>query len=91
MAKFSMVAVLAAAAAVAACSGSPAPSGDSEPGSTPTSAVPSVGHGSLAYCLREHGVATGPGPAPGPPPGVDGDTWEQAMAECSSLAPGPAS
>ena len=89
-----MVAVLAAAAAVAACSGSPAPSGDSESRtgseSTPTSAVPSVGHGSLAYCLSEHGVATGPGPAPGPPPGVDAETWERAMAECSSLAPGPA-
>ncbi|MGB3355963.1 MAG: hypothetical protein WBB00_24800 [Mycobacterium sp.] len=58
--------------------------------STPTSVAPSVGHGSLAYCLGQHGMPAPPGPATGPPPGVDPAKWEQAMAECSSLAPGPA-
>ncbi len=48
------------------------------------------GHGSLAYCLGQHGVPAPPGPATGPPPGVDPATWDKAMEACSSLAPGPA-
>lgn len=54
-------------------------------------------HGALAECLNEHGVEepsspeTGPAPGPAPaPPGVDQDTWEDAMQACSSLGPGPA-
>ncbi|NVN53584.1 hypothetical protein [Mycolicibacterium hippocampi] len=94
------VAALAAVGITVACSApAEAPDGTSpdEPSpdgttseSTPTSVVPSVGHGSLAYCLGQHGMPAPPGPATGPPPGVDPAKWEQAMAECSSLAPGPA-
>ncbi|TRW85526.1 hypothetical protein FK535_09020 [Mycolicibacterium sp. 018/SC-01/001] len=76
--------MVCAASMVMSCS-SPAPQ---EP--TPTTTVsPSVGHGSLAYCLGQHGVPSAPGPMTGPPPGVDPATWEAAMRECSSLAPGP--
>ncbi|MEC9322479.1 MAG: hypothetical protein VYB90_01440 [Actinomycetota bacterium] len=90
MRRIRVLAVLAAAATVAACSGSAEPAGEPGSESTPTSAVPSVGHGSLAYCLREHGVSAGHGPMPGPPRGVDVQVWHEAMSECSSLAPGPA-
>nr|WP_073683217.1 hypothetical protein [Mycolicibacterium obuense] len=56
----------------------------------PSSTVsPSVGHGSLAYCLGQHGMPSPPGPMTGPPAGVDPAAWEAAMHECSSLAPGP--
>ncbi len=58
------------------------------PEQSPTSVAP-TGHGTLAHCLAEHGVPAAPGPAVGPPPGVDQDTWRQAMQACSSLAPGP--
>lgn len=75
---------LAAAALLAGCSADP----PAEQPST-TSEAPS-GHGSLAQCLREHGVPAAPGPAAGPPPGVDPDSWHQAMQACASLAPGPA-
>ncbi|HTI77982.1 MAG TPA: hypothetical protein VL634_23475 [Mycobacterium sp.] len=75
---------LAAAGLLAACSSNtPAP----EPSS---SSVAPTGHGGLAHCLSEHGVPAAPGPAVGPPPGVDQNTWHQAMQACSSLAPGPA-
>ncbi|MDY6999836.1 MAG: hypothetical protein SW019_24870 [Actinomycetota bacterium] len=90
---FRLLAAGAAAAAMAGLAGCSAPA---DPGSDPSpesestsTSVPSVGHGSLAYCLSEHGVSAGPGPAPGPPPGVDEQTWHDAMSECSSLAPGP--
>ncbi|PRC42545.1 hypothetical protein C6A85_000000109940 [Mycobacterium sp. ITM-2017-0098] len=86
MRRLRVVAVLAAAAVAAACSSATEPPGES----TPSSAVPSVGHGSFAYCLSQHGIPAPPGPASGPPPGVDAAAWEAAMAECSSLAPGPA-
>ncbi|MFW0152712.1 hypothetical protein ACNUDN_23275 [Mycobacterium sp. smrl_JER01] len=80
-----LAAILAVAGAlVAACSASTPPAEES-----PTSAVPSVGHGSFAYCLGQHGVPAPPGPASGPPPGVAAADWEAAMSECSSLAPGP--
>ncbi|MBB2990743.1 hypothetical protein FHR72_002216 [Mycolicibacterium iranicum] len=79
-------------AAAAAFTGLTACSGPSEPAdeTSPTSAVPSVGHGSFAYCLGQHGVPAPPGPAADPPPGIDPEVWETAMAECSTLAPGPA-
>jgi hypothetical protein len=57
---------------------------------TEQSEVAPTGHGSLAQCLREHGVPAAPGPAAGPPPGVDPATWDKAMQTCASLAPGPA-
>jgi len=91
MRRWAIVAVLAAAIGAAACS----PPGES-PSEAPrptapssTSVAPSAGHGSLAQCLSRHGVPAPPGPTTGPPPGVDPATWEKAMAECSSLAPGP--
>ena len=86
MPRLRTVAVLIATAATAACSAPAGPTGES----TPTSAVPSVGHGSFAYCLSQHGVPAAPGPSSDPPAGVDADTWRVALAECSSLAPGPA-
>lgn len=71
-----------ATATLAACSsGDPAPA--------PTSQTPSE-HGSYAQCLTEHGIPAAPGPMVGPPPGVDPDTWQQALQACSTLAPGPA-
>lgn len=94
MARIRVLAVLAAAAAaatLAGCSGATQSPSPSDSGSTPPSAEPSVGHGSLAYCLNEHGVSAGPGPVIGPPPGVDQKTWDEAMSACSSLAPGPSS
>ena len=69
----------------AGCSSKPA-----EP-SAPESPAPSS-HGTLADCLHAHGVPESAGPAAvlGPPTGVDQTTWDQAMAACSRLAPGPA-
>jgi len=53
---------------------------------------PSTEHGSLAECLKTHGVADAGGPAAalGPPAGVDQAAWQAAMRACSALAPGPA-
>lgn len=87
MRRLTVTVVIAAAAVVAACSSSVEPDGET---TAPSSAVPSVGHGSFAYCLGQHGVPAPPGPVTEPPPGVDIETWNIAMAECSSLAPGPA-
>ncbi|MDV3129412.1 hypothetical protein M1247_31215 [Mycobacterium sp. 21AC1] len=67
----------------AACS-----SGESTPEESSTSVEP-ASHGSYAQCLSEHGVPTAPGPVVGAPPGVDPETWTQAVHACSSLAPGP--
>lgn len=75
------VAAAAAALALGACS-----SGESEP--APASPAPAE-HGSFAHCLSEHGVPSAPGPVAGAPPGVDPQTWQQAMQACSTLAPGP--
>ncbi|HEX2284760.1 MAG TPA: hypothetical protein VHI10_08050 [Mycobacterium sp.] len=69
--------------AATGCSSSP-------PAEQPSTSVSPTGHGSLAQCLSEHGVPAAPGPAVGPPPGVSEETWNRAMQECSSLAPGPA-
>ncbi|MDZ4264136.1 MAG: hypothetical protein U1D00_00255 [Mycobacterium sp.] len=86
----SLIAALTAAGAVAACSAPAELPAGSTPESTSTSVTPSVGHGSLAYCLSRHGMPAPPGPATEAPPGVDPAAWHEAMAECSSLAPGPA-
>ncbi|MCH9730225.1 MAG: hypothetical protein K0U84_11240 [Actinomycetia bacterium] len=86
---------IAALLAAAACAGGCSPPGE-RPSEAPqptaptsTSVAPSTDHGSLAQCLAQHGVPAPPGPATGPPPGVDPANWEKAMAECSTLAPGP--
>jgi hypothetical protein len=79
-----LAAGLAAAGLLAACSSNTPPAEQS-----PTSATP-TGHGGFAHCLSEHGVPAAPGPAVGPPPGVDQNSWHQAMQACSTLAPGPA-
>jgi hypothetical protein len=79
-----VAAIAAIAAAPTACSSSTPPAEQS------TTSVAPTGHGSLAQCLSEHGVPAAPGPAVGPPPGVPEQTWNKAMQECSSLAPGPA-
>ncbi|MEW5811220.1 MAG: hypothetical protein AB1925_17385 [Actinomycetota bacterium] len=84
MRRFATAAALCSVSMAVACS-SPA---QQEPAPT-TTVSPSVGHGSLAYCLGQHGVPSAPGPITGPPAGVDEATWEAAMRECSSLAPGP--
>jgi hypothetical protein len=85
MRALSLAAALAAAGLLGACSSNTPP-----PEQTPSSVTP-TGHGGFAHCLSEHGMPAAPGPAAGPPPGVDQNTWHQAMQACSSLAPGPAS
>ena len=78
-----MAVALATASVAAGCS-SPQPDAPPAP-----SVSPSVGHGSLAYCLGQHGMPASPGPVSAPPAGVDPAAWEAAMHSCSSLAPGP--
>jgi hypothetical protein len=77
---------------LAGCASSPTPSQPSAISPAPTSASPAPAeHGSLASCLHSHGVPDSAGSAVlGPPPGVDQATWDQAMKDCSTLAPGPA-
>lgn len=65
-------------------------SSNSEQPQEPSAPATPEGHGSLAECLADYGVPAAPGPVAGPPPGVDQDTWQQAMTACSTLAPGPA-
>ena len=79
-------AVIAAMLLIAGCSPESAPP---EPtGSTaPTGA--SAAHGSLAECLRDHGIDAPANAVMGPPAGVDQVTWDQAMKLCSPLGPGP--
>ncbi|KUI43486.1 hypothetical protein AU197_22320 [Mycobacterium sp. IS-1590] len=97
-----VLAGLAATAVLAGC-GSEPPAEQGPPTSqslsqTTTSQAPAqttasetpAGHGSLAQCLDEHGVPAAPGPAAGPPPGVDAETWNEAMRACATFAPGPA-
>ncbi|MBU8810964.1 hypothetical protein KL953_18950 [Mycolicibacterium goodii] len=80
------VAIFAAAALLTACgSGEPE---NTEPGGS-GSETPN-GHGSYAHCLSEHGVSAPPGPVVGAPPGVDQQTWQEAVDACATLAPGPA-
>lgn len=68
---------------------SPAPSTTSAPPGSDT--VAPAEHGSLARCLREHGVPDPAGSAVlGPPAGVDPGVWNGAMKACSPLEPGPA-
>jgi len=96
----------AATAILAGCAPAPAPSQPTAISPAPTTAsslpatssattvttpVPSE-HGSLAHCLREHGVPDSAGSGVlGPPQGVDPGVWDQATKACSSLEPGPAS
>ncbi|RAV08596.1 hypothetical protein DQP55_19140 [Mycolicibacterium sp. GF69] len=77
--------VLAATAILAGCASEP----PAEQQTTTTSEAP-AGHGSLAQCLDDHGVPAAPGPGGGPPPGIDPDTWHEAMQACAMFAPGPA-
>ena len=69
---------------IAGCSSQPAPS---EPNVTDQSPA---GHGSLSECLRSNGIADASSAVLGPPADVDPQVWDQAMAACSTLAPGPA-
>ena len=81
-----LAACVAAAGILAGCSSDP----PAEESPTSESSVAPTGHGSLAQCLRDHGVPAAPGPGIGPPPGVDPGAWDEAMQSCASLAPGPA-
>lgn len=74
-----------AALLLAGCSSTPAPPETSSPAPSP------AGHGSLAECLQANGVPESDAGSAvlGPPPGVDRDTWDEAMKSCSTLAPGP--
>jgi len=78
--------VASAALALSGCS-----SASNEPDTSTPSSAPAE-HGSLAECLKSHGVTESGGtPAVlGPPAGVDPGTWDEAMKACSTLAPGPA-
>ncbi|OPX09208.1 hypothetical protein [Mycobacterium sp. AT1] len=78
---------VAATCLLASCSTkSPEPQSP-EPAAPPTT---SSVHGSLAECLSKHGVPAAVGPAVAAPPGVDANTWRNAMKDCSPLGPGPA-
>jgi len=83
---FAFAAAAAVALVLASCS-SKSPDPTNPPA---TSETPSTGHGALAECLSEFGVPAAAGPAAGPPPGVDEDTWHEALQACSPLGPGPA-
>ena len=79
-------AVIAATLLIAGCSPESAPP---EPtGSTTPTGAPAA-HGSLAECLRDHGIDEPANAVMGPPAGVDQVTWDQAMKLCSPLGPGP--
>ena len=85
MRRLATAALVSAALILAACSGKQTPS-------EPTTTEPDSAHGSLADCLKDHGVSESAAPAAvlGPPAGVDPGTWDSAMKACSTLAPGPA-
>ena len=81
------------------CTATPDPSqptvispGPDTTSATPTATAPAQAeHGSLARCLREHGVPESAGTAVlGPPSNVDPGVWDQAMRACAPLEPGPA-
>ena len=76
-------AVIAAMLLIAGCSPESAP-----PEPTGTTGAPTA-HGSLAECLRDHGIDEPVNAVMGPPAGVDQVTWDQAMKLCSPLGPGP--
>lgn len=61
------------------------------PGPEPEPSAERTEHGGLSDCLKSHGVTDSGGTAVilGPPAGVDRGTWDNAMKECSGLAPGP--
>lgn len=76
--------MVATALLIAGCSSQPAP-----PGPVTTDPSP-VGHGSLSECLRGNGITDASSAVLGPPADVDPEIWDEAMAACSTLAPGPA-
>lgn len=76
--------MVAAVLLIAGCSSQPAP-----PERVTTNPSP-AGHGSLSECLRSNGITDASSAVLGPPADVDPEIWEQAMAACSTLAPGPA-
>ena len=76
-------AVIAAMLLIVGCSPESAP-----PEPTGTTGAPTA-HGSLAECLRDHGIDEPVNAVMGPPAGVDQVTWDQAMKLCSPLGPGP--
>lgn len=82
------IAIISVVLLIGACSSKegPAPATSTEVEPTPSS------HGTLAECLKAHGIADAGGPAAvlGPPNGVDPAAWDSAMKACSTLAPGPA-
>ena len=79
-------AVIAATLLIAGCSPESAPS---EPTGSPAPTGAPAAHGSLAECLRDHGIDEPANAVMGPPAGVDQVTWDQAMKLCSPLGPGP--
>jgi len=84
-------AVIAATLLIAGCSpesAPPEPTGFTTPTGTGTTGAPAA-HGSLAECLRDHGIDEPANAVMGPPAGVDQVTWDQAMKLCSPLGPGP--
>ena len=85
MMRGSVVVAIAGALLIAGCSSKPSTEETTAP-AAPT------GHGSLAECLKSHGVQDAGGPAAvlGPPAGVNQADWDKAMQSCSSFAPGPA-
>jgi len=76
-------AVIAVMLLIVGCSPESAP-----PEPTGTTGAPTA-HGSLAECLRDHGIDEPANAVMGPPAGVDQVTWDQAMKLCSPLGPGP--
>jgi len=76
-------ALIAAAMLLGGCSSEPVPPEPTVPG------LPPATHGSLAECLHSHGIDEPATAVLGPPTGVDQAVWDQAMAACSTLGPGP--
>jgi hypothetical protein len=79
-------AVIAATLLIAGCSPESVPP---EPTGSPAPSGAPAAHGSLAECLRDHGIDEPANAVMGPPAGVDQVTWDQAMKLCSPLGPGP--
>ena len=85
-------AVIAATLLIAGCSPEPTPpepTGSTAPAGTTAPTGAPAAHGSLAECLRDHGIDEPASAVMGPPAGVDQVTWDQAMTLCSALGPGP--
>nr|WP_082570487.1 hypothetical protein [Mycobacterium sp. Root135] len=83
----SLAGAVGATCLLASCAAESAEPKSPEPTAPPAT---SSAHGSLADCLAKHGVPAAVGPAVAAPPGVDENTWRDAMRDCSPLGPGPA-